>query len=98
MRQLQTQGRSLRDIAAEVGVSKDTVRRDLAALETPADEDSEQQMLLAVDGQLRRDLNLLAASYRLTREDVARLVLHEAAEEIRRTIAARVAATGSALP
>ncbi|MFC8220912.1 DeoR family transcriptional regulator [Streptomyces sp. NPDC057362] len=98
VRQLQTQGRSLRDIAAEVGVSKDTVRRDLAALEAPAAKADEQLLLVVVDEQLRKDLNLLAASYRLAGEDAARLVLHQAAEGIRRTIAARVAATGSVLP
>ncbi|WP_432162330.1 DeoR family transcriptional regulator [Streptomyces tendae] len=106
VRQLQTQGRSLRDIAAAVGVSKDTVRRDLSALEAPTPEGGyrllplvdEQELRLLVDGQLRKDLNLLAAAHRAPVEDVARLVLHQAAEGIRRTIAARVAATGSVLP
>ncbi|MFB7031730.1 MULTISPECIES: helix-turn-helix domain-containing protein [unclassified Streptomyces] len=41
--QLRKNGRSLRDIADEVGVSKDTVRRDLASLSrdtaTPSDQD-----------------------------------------------------------
>jgi Zn-dependent peptidase ImmA (M78 family) len=91
VRQLHDDGRSLRDIAAELGVSKDTVRRDLYALKK-ATQAAPAALLLAVDGQLRKDLNLLTVSYRAPAEDVARYLLHEAAEEIRRRVAARFAA------
>ncbi|MDV9168757.1 hypothetical protein R6V09_01185 [Streptomyces sp. W16] len=86
------------DIAAELEVSADTVRRDIR--ETPPAVVTETVtvaappapgLLLPESTQLRQDLNLLAASYRAQREDVARFAIHVAAEAIRRRMQARFA-------
>ena len=87
------------DIASELEVSADTVRRDIreappatvtqtdivAAAPAPG-------LLLPESTQLRQDLNLLAASYKAQREDVAKFAIHVAAEGIRRRMHARFAA------
>ncbi|WP_406457076.1 hypothetical protein OH768_24845 [Streptomyces sp. NBC_01622] len=87
------------EIASELEVSADTVRRDLreappavvtetvTAAPPPA-----PGLLLPESTQLRQDLNLLAASYRAQSEDVARFAIHVAAEAIRRRMQARFAA------
>lgn len=87
------------EIAAELGVSRDTVRRDLAETppQAPAPADPVAAppapgLLLPESTQLRQDLNLLAAAFRGQREDVARFAIHQVAEGIRRRMQARFTA------
>jgi AraC-like DNA-binding protein len=86
-------------IAAELHVSRDTVRRDLDATgefspvpETESAEPPAPCLLLTETTQLRQDLNLLAAAFRAQREDAACFGIHVAAEGIRRRTHARFAA------
>lgn len=95
-------------IADELGVSRETVRRDLNSTPPPATpaEDAEeapdvaapvlfgpQGLTLPASLQLGQDLRLLAASYKAPAEDVARQLLHDEAERIRDHMRARSAAT-----
>jgi predicted transcriptional regulator len=87
------------EIASELGISRDTVRRDIA--EAP---DSEPEpaapvaappapgLLLPETTQTTRDLNLLAAAYKAQPEDVARFAIHHLAQAVRRRWAAAGAA------
>ncbi|WP_405841595.1 hypothetical protein [Streptomyces sp. NBC_01518] len=92
-------GMSPAEIASELEVSGDTVRRDLREGTPPVPEADPEVaaapapgLLLPESTQLRQDLNLLAASYKAQREDVARFAIHVAAEAIRRRMHARFAA------
>lgn len=100
---LTDRGMNPADIASELGVSKETVRRDL--LNTPQAESPEPVsdvapnvaadkagLVLPDDPQLGPDLRLLAASYRGSAEDVVRHLLRCEAEAIRARISARFAA------
>ncbi|MFJ4829869.1 DeoR family transcriptional regulator [Streptomyces sp. NPDC088747] len=98
------------EIAAELGVSKETVRRDLhnpppaAEPETPPNVAPDEPpvsadprpgpegVTLPPSEQLGKDLRLLAASYKGQPEDIARLLIHQAAEAVRTRMAARFAA------
>ncbi|WP_151480641.1 helix-turn-helix domain-containing protein [Streptomyces albicerus] len=91
------------EIASELGVSPDTVRRDLDALRQDPPDDAQPDaapakpiFALAEDTQLRQDLNLLAASYKAPAEDVTRQLLHREAEAIRARVRARFSATAGA--
>jgi hypothetical protein len=78
-------------IADELGVSADTVRRDLrdgapaAPVAEPAPAAPAAAGLLLPEGvQLRQDLNLLTAAYRAhSPEDAARFAIHQAAQAVR---------------
>ncbi|WP_019054947.1 helix-turn-helix domain-containing protein [Streptomyces prunicolor] len=96
---LTDRGMTPAEIAAELGVSDDTVRRDIREWTPPAPaaepEDAAPPapgLLLPESTQLRQDLNLLADSYKAQREDVAKFAIHVAAEGIRRRMHARFAA------
>lgn len=82
------------DIAAELGISPDTVRRDLAATPEPAPASEPADaapvaappapgLLLPDSKQLRQDLNVLATAYRTQPEDAARFAIREVAREVR---------------
>ncbi|WP_254395801.1 helix-turn-helix domain-containing protein [Streptomyces sp. AC512_CC834] len=86
------------DIAAELGVSPDTVRRDLrdgtpsAPAPVPEPAASVAAGLLLPDGvQLRQDLNVLTAAFRAQPEDAARFAIHQAAQGVREHWQARSA-------
>ncbi|MGW0596127.1 helix-turn-helix domain-containing protein [Streptomyces sp. NPDC002776] len=96
---LAERGMNPADIAAELGVSPDTVRRDLRespppapALEPEPAPSVAAGLLLPESTQLRQDLNVLAAEFRGNREDVARLAIHQAAQTVRAQWQARRAA------
>ncbi|MFE0727052.1 helix-turn-helix domain-containing protein [Streptomyces antibioticus] len=101
---LATLGMSPAEIAGELGVSRDTVRRDLADAPpsaTPVELEPAPPVaagLLLPDGaSLRQDLNLLTAAYRAARpEDAARFAIHQAATNVRRAWQARAAARHAA--
>lgn len=86
-------------IAAELGVSRETVRRDLLNPPPPAAPEpvvpvvgGEQGLSLPPSLQLGQDLRLLAASYKAPAEDIAEQLLHREAEAIRARVHARFAA------
>ncbi|MEU3730304.1 helix-turn-helix domain-containing protein [Streptomyces sp. NPDC033538] len=88
---LTDRGMSPADIASELGVSRDTVRRDLTAVPPPAPAAEPDPappvaagLLLPEGKQLRQDLNILAAACRAQPEDVARFAIHQAAKSVRR--------------
>lgn len=96
---LTERGMNPAEIASELEVSRDTVRRDLAdapqptpAESTPVAAPDAPGLHLAEDAQLRKDLNILAASYKAPAEVVARDLLHHEAEIIRDRVRARFAA------
>lgn len=77
-------------IADELGVSGDTVRRDLR--EAPPATTAETTvvaappapgLLLPESTQLRQDLNILATAFRAQPEDAARFAIHQLAEQVR---------------
>jgi transposase len=78
------------EIAAELGVSDDTVRRDIREWTPPAPvvepEDAAAPapgLLLPESTQLRQDLNILATAFRAQPEDAARFAIHQLAEQVR---------------
>lgn len=86
----------LADIADELGVSIDTVRRDLTKPPEPAPTDATEDaapdaappapaLALADEPQLRKDLNVLAAAHKMPAEDAVRTLIHAAAEDVRAT-------------
>ncbi|MFC8866371.1 helix-turn-helix domain-containing protein [Streptomyces sp. NPDC057148] len=94
---LTDRGMSPAEIASELGVSRDTVRRDLTEVPPPAPApEPEPAPLVAVglrlpDGvQLRQDVNILAAEFRARPEDVARFAIHQAAQAVRKRWASRL--------
>ncbi|MER5213684.1 HTH domain-containing protein [Streptomyces sp. NPDC002838] len=96
---LTTHGMTAAEIADELGVSRETVRRDLhnpppSAAPEPAPDVAfgEQVLSLPPSTQLRQDLRLLADSYKAPAEDVAQQLLHREAEAIRDRMRARFAA------
>ncbi|WP_203622253.1 helix-turn-helix domain-containing protein [Streptomyces sp. SID8499] len=97
---LTERGMSPAEIAAELGVSRDTVRRDLTDAPPPAVPAEPEPAppvaagLLLPDGvNLRADLDVLTAAYRAERpEDAARFAIHQAAAGVRRYWRARTAA------
>ncbi|MFD3929704.1 winged helix-turn-helix domain-containing protein [Streptomyces sp. NPDC058614] len=75
------------DIAAELGISPDTVRRDLAATPEPAPAAAPPPaagLLLPESTQLRDDVDLLAAAFKAQPEDAARFAIHQLAQHMRR--------------
>ncbi|MER6111724.1 helix-turn-helix domain-containing protein [Streptomyces hirsutus] len=87
---LTDRGMNPAEIASELGVSTDTVRRDLrdGAPPAPAPEPElaapvAAGLLLPEGTQLRQDLNVLTAAFRAQPEDVARFAIHQAAEGVR---------------
>lgn len=100
---LTDRGMSPGEIADELGVSRETVRRDLhntppptalepAPDEAPAVAPGEEGLHLPPSLQLGQDLRLLAASHKGPKEAVAEQLLHDKAEEIRARMRARYAA------
>ncbi|MEV8065274.1 helix-turn-helix domain-containing protein [Streptomyces sp. NPDC085995] len=97
---LSDRGMSPAEIAAELGVSRDTVRRDLADAPPPAPAPEPEPAppvaagLLLPDGvKLRADLDVLTAAYKAARpEDAARFAIHQAAAGVRRYWLARAGA------
>ncbi|WP_405645880.1 helix-turn-helix domain-containing protein [Streptomyces sp. NBC_00019] len=96
---LTDRGMNPADIAAELDVSADTVRRDLREQppSAPAPEPEPAApvaagLLLPESTQLRQNLNLLAAAYNGLPEDVARFAIHQAAQAVRRRWQGRLAA------
>lgn len=103
---LTDRGMSPTEIADELGVSRETVRRDLhnrptddqpetAPDEAPPVAFGEQGLTLPPSLQLGQDLRLLAASYKAPAEDIVRQLLHLEAEAIRDRVHARYAATAA---
>lgn len=105
---LTERGMSPAEIASELEVSRETVRRDLhnapAANPTAATPDAAPEVARPAIGgpqgltlpptlQLGQDLRLLAASYKTPAEDIACQLLHREAEAIRDRVHARYAAT-----
>ncbi|MFI1422738.1 helix-turn-helix domain-containing protein [Streptomyces sp. NPDC020731] len=93
---LTDRGMSPADIAAELGVSRDTVRRDLADAPplAPAPEPKPAPpvaagLLLPDEPQLRRNLAVLTAAYGARPEDAARFAIRQAARHVRAWRAAR---------
>jgi DNA-binding transcriptional ArsR family regulator len=87
---LTDRGMTPSEIADELGVSGDTVRRDLREVPPPAPAPEPEfaapvaaGLLLPESTQLRQNLNLLAAAYKAQPEDVARLAIHQAAQAVR---------------
>ncbi|GAB2325624.1 helix-turn-helix domain-containing protein [Streptomyces variabilis] len=79
------------EIASELGVSVDTVRRDQREGAPPAPTPEPEPAapaaagLLLPDGlQLRLDLKVLTAAYEAQPEDVARFAIHQAARIVQR--------------
>ncbi|MCZ9353229.1 helix-turn-helix domain-containing protein [Streptomyces mutabilis] len=97
---LTDRGMSPAEIASELGVSRDTVRRDLADAPPPAPVAEPEPAapvaagLLLPDGaQLQRNLAVLTAAYKGARpEDAARFAIHQAAQGVRRYWRARAEA------
>ncbi|MCX4973165.1 helix-turn-helix domain-containing protein [Streptomyces sp. NBC_00620] len=88
---------SVPEIASELGVSKETVRRDLhnpppaVEPETPPDvAPPAPGLVLPESKQLRQDLNVLTTAFRGKPEDVARFAIHQAAQPIRQHWQARM--------
>ncbi|MFC9050072.1 helix-turn-helix domain-containing protein [Streptomyces anthocyanicus] len=88
---LTDRGMSPAEIASELGVSRDTVRRDLADAPPPAPPAEREPaapvaagLLLPDVVQLRKDLNILTAAYGARPEDAARFAIHQAATGVRR--------------
>ncbi|MFG3231805.1 DeoR family transcriptional regulator [Streptomyces antibioticus] len=78
------------DIAAELGVSIDTVRRDLRELPAPAPAPEPAPAAPAASGlllpegpQLRGDLAALTAAFGAQPEDAARYAIHQEARRVR---------------
>jgi transposase len=76
-------GMSPADIAAELGVSRDTVRRDIAdapapepAPAAPVEAAPAAGLLLPESAQMRQNVNVLSAAYKARPEDVARFAIH----------------------
>ncbi|MFJ5259106.1 helix-turn-helix domain-containing protein [Streptomyces sp. NPDC088387] len=105
---LTDRGMSPTEIADELGVSRETVRRDLhnapASAPTPADPDEApdvavpepfgpQGVTLPASLDLGQDLRLLATCYKAPPEDVTRHLLRREAEAIRDRMRARKHAT-----
>ncbi|MFF3460991.1 helix-turn-helix domain-containing protein [Streptomyces sp. NPDC001984] len=98
---LTDRGMNPQEIADELDVSRETVRRDLhnppptQAPEPAADvPPAEDELRLPASPQLGQDLRLITASYKRPAEDVAAELLHAHAETIRARVHARLAATG----
>lgn len=97
---LTDRGMSPAEIADELGVSRDTVRRDLDAMPPPASAPEPEPaapvaagLLLPESTQLRQDVAVLTAAYRAERpEDAARFAIHQAAQQVRAHWQARAAA------
>ena len=78
------------DIASELDVSADTVRRDIREWTpaTVAQTDTVAAppapgLLLPESTQLRQDLNILTTAFRAQPEDAARFAIHQLAEQVR---------------
>ncbi|GAA0657147.1 hypothetical protein GCM10009535_40200 [Streptomyces thermocarboxydovorans] len=87
---LTERGMSPAEIAAELGVSRDTVRRDLTETPPPAPAPEPVPappvaagLLLPDEPQLRRNLEILTAAYKARPEDAARFAIHQAARHVR---------------
>lgn len=94
---LAERGMTPAEIAAELGVSRDTVRRDLTETPPPAPAPEPAPaapaapgLLLPESAQLRRDLNVLSTAYRAQPEDVARFAIHQLARHVRARWQARI--------
>jgi len=87
---LTERGMSPADIAAELHVSGDTVRRDLregappapAPVPAPAAPPA-PGLLLPDSAQLRQDLNVLSAAFKAQPQDAARFAIHQLARHVR---------------
>jgi DNA-binding FadR family transcriptional regulator len=84
-------------IAAELGVSRDTVRRDMEICIAPQATQTEPVaalpapgLLLAESTQLRQDLNVLTTAFKAQPEDAARLAIHQLARHVRARWQARI--------
>ena len=89
-------GMSPADIATELGVSRDTVRRDLTETPPPAPAPEPEPappvaagLLLPDEPQLRRSLAVLTTAYGARPEDAARFAIWQAARHVRAWRAAR---------
>ncbi|MGC9543598.1 helix-turn-helix domain-containing protein [Streptomyces sp. UG1] len=87
---LADRGMNPAQIASELGVSRDTVRRDLAETPPPAPAAAPDPaapaaagLLLPESTQLRQDVAVLTAQFRGEPEDVARFAIHQLAQHIR---------------
>ncbi|MEU0343158.1 helix-turn-helix domain-containing protein [Streptomyces bobili] len=100
---LTDRGMNPAEIAAELGVSGDTVRRDLREMPPPAPAPEPAPaapvaagLLLPESTQLRQDLSVLTAAFRAQPEDAARFAVHQAAEGVRHHWQARAEARAQA--
>lgn len=96
---LTDRGMSPAEIAAELGVSRDTVRRDMeicvaqqATQTEPAAAPPAPGLLLPESPQLRQDLNVLAAAFKARPESVAGFAIHQLARHVRARVHAQFAA------
>ncbi|GHC26925.1 MULTISPECIES: winged helix-turn-helix domain-containing protein [Streptomyces rochei group] len=88
---LTDRGMSPAEIASELGVSRDTVRRDLTETSPPAPAPEPEPapsvapgLLVPLRPDFRTDLALLVDAYRAEKpEDVVRFVVHRAARSVR---------------
>ncbi|MFI1726890.1 helix-turn-helix domain-containing protein [Streptomyces sp. NPDC020489] len=94
---LTSRGMTPTEIADELGVSDDTVRRDLREEPPPAPAPEPEPaapiaagLLLPESTQLRQNLSLLAAAYKAQPEDVAQFAIHQAARAVRARWQARI--------
>lgn len=85
------------EIAAELHVSRDTVRRDLDVTDRNVSVAEPEPaappalgLLLPESAQLRQDLNILATAFRAQPEDAARFAIHQLAEHVRTRWQARI--------
>ncbi|MGW7715187.1 winged helix-turn-helix domain-containing protein [Streptomyces chartreusis] len=87
---LMRDGMSPVDIASELGVSRDTVRRDAEATHQGASTDAAPDaqadapgLLVPETPQTARDLEVLCAAFKARPEDAARYAIHQAARHVR---------------
>lgn len=87
---LTERGMNPAEIATELGVSRDTVRRDLTETPPPAPAPEPEPaapgapgLLLSESVQLRQDLNVLTAAFKAQPEAVAGFAIHQLARHVR---------------
>lgn len=85
------------EIASELGVSRDTVRRDMeicvaqqATQTEPAAVPPAPGLLLPDSPQLRQDLNVLTTAFKAQPEDAARFAVSQLARHVRARWQARI--------
>lgn len=90
-------GMTQAEIADELGVSRDTVRRDMeiyvaqqATQTEPVAAPPAPGLLLPESTQLSQDLNVLTAAFKAQPEDAAQFAIHQLARQVRARWQARI--------